>query len=88
MDDNEERQKRFLEELMALSGEAPVDVLVRRIKTEFGDDDASIRVLMGHLAFWAQCIGQSDDPLDQQSQDRLLELIIALSGAPPIQKDE
>ena len=40
--------KTFHEDLMRLFGEAPTERIVDKIRGKLGDEDAEMRILMGH----------------------------------------
>ena len=77
--------RRFFEDIMTMLGEVPVETVVAKVRAQVGDDEASVRDLMGQVAFWVQSARQGETE-DQRIHDAL-GLIIALSGWSPQRMD-
>jgi hypothetical protein len=74
----DDEQQRFLDDLLYMVGEVPVETIVAKIKATTGDDDSQIRRVMGYFAFIATCTGQSGDPLEPLARDRMVDVIVEL----------
>jgi hypothetical protein len=72
--------KRFVEDVLEMLGEVPTGQIVARIKSQGARSNVSVPLLMGRLAFAAQCASQ-DLPSSYQRMHGALDLIMALGGS-------
>ena len=79
--------RRFFEDMMTMLGEVPVETVVAKVRAQVGDDEASVRDLIGQVAFWVQSARQRETEQDNQRIYDALGLIIALSGWSPQRLD-